>query len=703
MLPRQPKQKHYEENETNCVFHTNRVVGQNRTYITMAGVNSKSLEISDENLETFSIFWLDEQVNKTEENRNTQLILREIINHLKTFDDQGECYQRILSLSTQDRLVLIVSGRCGRQLVPQIHHLRQVSSIYVYCMDKKANELWAKDFIKIKSVIVELKDLIHVIKQDQQTRVKIEEPLSINIFKTGTNKADQLTTGLNGNFVHSLLLIDVLIRMKSIESDKQQLIQLCKKEYRTNNMELILVREFEKYYRSDKALWWYTRNSFLYRMLNKALRVQNIDLLFLLRFVISDIYQQLKQYQHRSSIRVYRGQAMSIDEFNTLRRSINNFISINSFFSTSTNPDKALYFLNSSEITSDLYRVLFVIDADPRLVKSKPFADISSLSEFSNECEVLFMIGSIFRLIKIEQMKKEEIVMIHMELCDDDEHDLKELFDHMKKELDGENEEVNLRSFGHVLHKMGKYDLAEKIYHRLLSELPPNDPSLADLYYDLGRVTHDKAVYDSSLEWYQKSLMIHEKKGSSNYVYIGNLYNCIGNVYGEKREFEKALENYKKAIELFRNANDEDHPDMANFYNNIAIVYDDQKKYTEALDFYKKSLAIMKQRLPPNHPDIAGCHNNIGRVYYNLNKYDLAMKHHQQSLGILLKSLPGDHPDIARSYENIAAIHGEKREWKQALELFKKALNIYQHAFSSQHPSVLRAKADIERVSANLK
>ena len=399
----------------------------------MGGNNSKPLELSNDNLETFSIFWLDAEVNKTEDNRNTQLKLREIINHLKTFDDQGECHQRILSLSQEDRLVLIVSGRYGRQLVPQIHHLRQVSSIYVYCMDKKDNELWTKDFIKIKSVIVELKDLLYVIKQDQNSRVKSEEPLSINIFKTGTNKADQSTTELNGNFIHSLLLIDVQ-RMKSIESDKQQLIQLCKKEYRTNNMELILVREFEKYYRADKALWWYTRDSFLYRVLNKALRIQNIDLLFLLRFVIRDIYQQLKLYQHQSPIRVFRGQVMSIDELKTLRKSINNFISINSYFSTSTNPHQALSFLNSSIITSDLCRILFIIHADPRLVKSKPFADISSLSYFSNEREVLFMIGSIFRLTKIEKLKDKDIVTIYMELCGDDEHDLKELFDHMKKE-----------------------------------------------------------------------------------------------------------------------------------------------------------------------------------------------------------------------------------------------------------------------------
>jgi len=684
------------------VFYISSVVA-NTERIVMADVNSKSLQVSGDNLETFSIFWLDAQVNKTEDNRNTQLKLREIINHLKTFDDQGECHQRILSLSQEDPLVLIVSGRCGRQLVPQIHYLRQISSIYVYCTDKKANEQWAKDFIKIKSVIVKLKDLLYVIKQDQKSRVKTEEPLSINIFKTGTNKADQSTTGLNGNFVHSLLLIDVLIRMKSIESDKTQLIQLCKKEYQNNQKELVFVAEFEKDYRSDKALWWYTRDTFLYKMLNKALRVQNIDLLFLFRFVIGDIYQQLKQYQCESSICVFRGQVMSINEFNTLQQSVDNLISINSFFSTSTNPDKALGFLNSSKITSDLCRVLFIIDADPQVVKSKPFADINSLSAFSNECEVLFMVGSIFRLIKIEEMKHKEILMIHMELCDDDEHDLKELFDHMKNELDGGNEEVNLHSFGQVLRDMGKYDLAEKIYHRLLSELPPNDPSLGDLYWSLGIVTDDKAAYGSSLEWYQKSLMIHEKKGSSNYQNIGYLYNLIGTVYWRKLELERALENYKKAIELFRNANDEDHPNMAGFYNNIAIVYDDQKKYIEALDFYKKSLAIKKQHLPSNHSDIAGSHNNIGLVYYYLNKYDRAMKHHQRSLEMNLKSLPGDHPDIARSYNNIALIHEEKREWKQALELFEKALNIFQHAFASQHPDVLEVKAHIQRVSAKLK
>ena len=115
----------------------------------MAGVNSKTSQTHDDNLETFSLLWLDAQVNTTEENRQAQQKLRKIINHLKTFDDQNQCQQYILSLSPQDRLVLIVSGRLGRQLVPQIHQLRQISSIYIYCMDKQANEQWAKNFTKV--------------------------------------------------------------------------------------------------------------------------------------------------------------------------------------------------------------------------------------------------------------------------------------------------------------------------------------------------------------------------------------------------------------------------------------------------------------------------------------------------------------------------------------------------------------------------
>ncbi len=119
----------------------------------MGSTSSKTEEIdkngNDENLETFSLLWLDAQVDTSEENRQAQTQLRDIINHLKTFNDENDCQQYISTITPQDRVVFIVSGRLGRTIVPQVHHLQQITSIYVYCMNKQANEQWSKDFTKV--------------------------------------------------------------------------------------------------------------------------------------------------------------------------------------------------------------------------------------------------------------------------------------------------------------------------------------------------------------------------------------------------------------------------------------------------------------------------------------------------------------------------------------------------------------------------
>jgi response regulator RpfG family c-di-GMP phosphodiesterase len=146
------------------------------------------------NLETFSLLWLDAIVNDSVENIETQQRLRTLINHLKTFQHGDECIQYIQSLP-KDRFVLIVSGRLGQEVVPHIHNLRQVYSIYVYCLDKERNERWAKRFPKVKGVIVKLDELVSQIRsnQEQRSQTKINEPLPIIFFLTNNenNESNQ--------------------------------------------------------------------------------------------------------------------------------------------------------------------------------------------------------------------------------------------------------------------------------------------------------------------------------------------------------------------------------------------------------------------------------------------------------------------------------------------------------------------------------
>ena len=118
------------------------------------GAALKNSKPTDNNLETFSLIWLDASVNNSQENLDAQQRLRSSINHLKTFEHQDDCEQYIRSVSPLDRVVLIVSGRFDPQIVPRIHQLRQVSSIYVYCMDKERNEQWAQHFTKVSTQVL---------------------------------------------------------------------------------------------------------------------------------------------------------------------------------------------------------------------------------------------------------------------------------------------------------------------------------------------------------------------------------------------------------------------------------------------------------------------------------------------------------------------------------------------------------------------
>ena len=527
---------------------------------------------------------------------------------------------------------------------------------------------------------------------DQKSRAKIEEPLSLNIL-------ERSSTGLNGEFLHSQLLINVLLRMKPNEKDKQDLVALCKNEYKKNEDEIKLVNEFERHYHSSKAIWWYTRESFVYRMLNKALRVQNVNVLFLFRAVIQDLHVQLYEHQCQESVRVYRGQWMLKVEVDHLRNSIGNLISMNSFLSTSLDRNVASRFLQYNESmtgSEDFEAVLFEIDADPQIISSamammnkdyKPFAKVSEFSDIGDECEVLFMLGSIFCLNQIYDdpsassgVHASRMSIIRMTLSSSDhDNDLKRLYHHMRKQYDDE-EETNLLSLADVMRNMGKFDLAEKYYRRLLSELSSSHPSLSQLYYNLGRVADAQGEYDTSLKWYEKSLEIKKRTRPSDHVTIGITHNSIGEVHRKRDDLDRALESYNRAVSLFEQAHDDNHPHMASFYNNIGLIYQQQQKYVKALDFYEKSLAIQRKHPPSDHPDLGTSYNNIGIVHRCLGHCDVALEYFNRSLEIKLKALPTEHPSVAMTDKNMGLVYEDKGELEQALTFWRRRLlSISQH------------------------
>ena len=535
----------------------------------------------------------------------------------------------------------------------------------------------------------------------QRRRRQLDQSLSISIVQ-GNNHQGKSTSELNGKFIHSELSIDVLLRMKSHQRDQTELIELCRKEYKDDPNELEIIAEFEKGYRRARALWWYTRESFLYRLLNKALRLQNVDMLFLFSFFIRDIEQQLFEHQYLSSIRLYRGQLMSKEELQFFQNSIGEFLSMNSFVSTSIDKDQARSFLDNCYIHHDLEPVLFQIDADPTIEGVKPFADITSFSYFVDEQEILIMLGAIFQLINIRHHR--QIWLIQVRLCSNNDHTSKSVLEHMKKNYGGDETQTDLLSFGTVLANMGNFNDAEKYYHRLLNQLPADDYGIAHCYHNLGQIALEKEDYQSSLQYFQKSLEIKLQSLKSDHPDLGETYNSIGILHRKKGDNNLALQSYNKALTIFqRTSNQNDQIEIAKSFNNIGNIYQLQKSYPDALHYYQMALNIQEKHLPKDHPDLGSLYSNIAGVYQCLADHHRALEQYQISLTILQKSLPPQHPAIAMTFKNIAVVYEDIGDLHQSLNYLRKVGSIRRETLSSTHPHLQLIEQDIQRISFQLK
>jgi tetratricopeptide (TPR) repeat protein len=469
-------------------------------------------------------------------------------------------------------------------------------------------------------------------------------------------------------------------------NEKTALIRLCKTEYKLNKAELKVINEFERNYSSDQAIRWYTRGSFLYKMLTKALRNQNIDLLFLFRYVIHDIQFQLEEYKYSSSIHVYRSQLMSKEELQMLKNSLQQFISINSFLSAILDRKAALLLLTNAKVSDDIERVLFEIHVDEDFDGVKAFNNIKSKS-FYNQEEILFAIGSIFQLIDIRR-DQDNIWIIQMTLSTNNHYQLKPVFEYIKQEYG--NTKTSLLSFGLVLQKMNKFDEAEKYYQSLMKILPPKHEDLIKCQVAIDTIFIDKENYIRALN----SSNIQTSK-KNDYHLIFNL----GEHHRKQGDWKSALKSYEKALNISKNCFNDDHQEVGRCYNSMGLVYQADSDYEKALEYYQKAKIILEKHLQSNHPDLSTIYCNIGDMHQYLTDYDQALANYKRSLQIAEQALTPQVPLIISLVNKIAFVYEQKKDFQQALVYYKRVASL----LPSAHADLVENEQNIQRVSCQLK
>jgi tetratricopeptide (TPR) repeat protein len=409
-------------------------------------------------------------------------------------------------------------------------------------------------------------------------------------------------------------------------------------------------------------------------------------------FFLQDLHRQIER-QHRdthdtSKVTVYRGQALSNDDFEKLRKSIGGLFSFNNFLSTSLDRDVSLLLADSNQQNHDITAILFKMEIDPS-ISSTPFVRIGNIGQFNSEAEILFSMHTIFRIGDMNQIDQ-RLWEVNLTLTSDNDPQLKCLTDCIRNEIEGKH---GWYSMALLMHRMGKYDKMIEFLNMSTETILEEDPEVFEISQtlvrsDIGLAQQALGNHSAALSIYEKALKIIQKFLSYDHSTIASIHCNIGLVYQSMGDFSAALFNFEKALESQRQSLSPDSNLLAKIYNNIGSTHLSLGSFSHALTNLEKVLEIQQNSLPSFHPDLAMTYNNIASTHLSLGSFSNALAHFQKALEIQQKSLPSDHSHLALTYNNIASTHLSLGSFSNALTHFQKALEIQQKSLPSGHPDL---------------
>lgn len=591
-----------------------------------------------ENKEDFQLIWLDASLNESSDILVTQKMLRMLNTNAQFYTDMNECLELINSIKTE-HILLVVSGQLARTVLPKIHSLRSVRAVFIFCETRELHIGLLNEYpVQTIDIFTDQNTLFRSISETMQLIAK--QDVTFHLFDR-TEKSTRDLTKQSASFLWHQLLIDVLKKMPADEQAKNEMLDHCAAYYRHNKVELQKIQHFRTSYISTDAVRYYTEESFLYRLLNKALRTEDIELLHIFRFFIIDLCAQLedrkKLLAENEPLILYRGQQMPKEEFENLKTKIGSVIAKNGFLSTSRAENFLLTFANSSKLREKMIQVLLTIKADPKL-KTVIFADVSRQSVFQVEEEVLFSLGAVFRIDGWEFNETSHIGKLSLTATDEGSETVTEFLDAQKTQLEVYSPMIY---FGRLLmNEMNEVDRAATYFQTLLQTLPQDHPDIAEVYNQIGATHYMKsnqrgttkaiAEKQKALEMFEKALEIRRNMFGENDIRVARSMNNIGSIYNDRGEYDRALEYYQRGLHIVKITKLKASLLEGNLLSNCAILNDRIGNNDTALSFYIQTDEIYSQCLPNHHPTRVENMRCIAETYWNNEDFDNALKYYKR-------------------------------------------------------------------------
>jgi len=95
--------------------------------------------------------------------------------------------------------------------------------------------------------------------------------------------------------MYTQILKEILLTIKFEPKHLTEYIDYCRDAFAQNEVEFEKIKEFIRRYHDETPIWWYTYEAFLYPMLNRSLRVMDVDIIIKMGFFMGDLHRHIEQ------------------------------------------------------------------------------------------------------------------------------------------------------------------------------------------------------------------------------------------------------------------------------------------------------------------------------------------------------------------------------------------------------------------------
>jgi tetratricopeptide (TPR) repeat protein len=493
------------------------------------------------------------------------------------------------------------------------------------------------------------------------------------------------------SFTYCQLLKETMLCTDDEGDLKKDLIEFCRLHYANNQDELNNIDEFEKEFTPDKVIWWYTRDSFLSKILHRAFRTQEIDLFYKMRYVMQCLHTQLNSITMKELTVVYVTVEMASKNAMKLQENINGLLQFGAYLSGMLERPQSLSINEESEQTL----IIFSINLKPGCG-----AKIEHLRSSDSKVDVLINYDTVFR---IRSVRKESngYWNVSLESVSHTSQDFRQLTESLRNEIKAPVVILQLTKLLLATDHYAECDyLAELLFtDGSLRADPTLLASIAAVHHLLGNVDDEKGNSKAAREQFSKSLRAFQSFLPDDHQLMSASYNNVGSMYFKDDEYDRAISFHQKALDCQLKSANPDTDSIATYSNNIGAVYFEKGEYNEALKHLRRAAVILEKLSSTDKSlNLSVIYQKIAACYWRMDKAKEALEYYEKTLAIQLAILPSTAHQISVTYFNLSTAYAHIGQIDDAVTSAEKSVEQLLKMYLPDHPEVKENQAQLEIV-----